>query len=226
MGFKLFDNQNKVFKARKSEQSFSLFETVIAVGMLASILLNVNGIQGQAIYSVEYQENLSKASWLAKGLMAKVEYEWKTREFKEMEYSGQEQNLNELTWGRDTKKAYDGFTYRVLIEEWKLPIVKLLTSSLGGGDEAGGDGGEDFITSKIKEILGDEILKMASVEVFWPEGARRGSTQLSMVLTNEKSLDKFISTQKGILPETDKKKPGTTPPAAPGSIGGEGGNDE
>ena len=128
----MLEKQNKLFRDNKGQQSFSLFETVIAIGMLATILLNVNGIQGQAVYSVEYQENLSKAVWLAKGIMAKVDYEWNTREFKELEYQSQEQSISDITWGSGTSKALEGFTYKVTIEEWKLPIIKLLTGSMGG----------------------------------------------------------------------------------------------
>lgn len=189
-------------KPKVGERSFSLFETVIAIGMLASILLYVNGIQGQAIYSVEYQENLSKASWFAKGIMAKVEYEWNSREFKEMNFKGQESDVGALKWGRDTAEAFDGFTYKVNIEEWKLPLMNLILSGgAGGGDGESSipGGGEDLIASQIKEVLGDELLKIAHVEVFWPEGgARRGSTELALLLANQQALDNQIAGLKGL----------------------------
>lgn len=217
----------KRFSERGHEQSFSLFETVIAIGLLASILLSVNGVQGNAIYSVEYQENLSKASWLAKGLMAKVEYEWNTRDFKELEFTGQEQKINDLTWGDGSSEAYKDFAYRVSIEEWKLPLMRLLLSGMGGGedDSQGGAFGGEFIESKVKEVLGDELLKVAHVEVFWPEGATRGSTDLTLALTNERSLDKFISNQKGLIkpPKKSNKPKSVSGQNSQGSQGGQGG---
>ena len=164
--------------------------------MLAAVLLNINAIQGYAIYAVEYQENLSKAGWLAKGIMAKVEYEWKTRDFEDLEYVGQEKEVDVLGWGRDNQKAFEDFRYAVKIEEWKLPLLNLITGTMGGEKE-GSQLGDDFITEKIKDVLGDELIKIAHVEVFWPEGARRNSTDLTMILTNEKSIDRFISAQKG-----------------------------
>ena len=226
----MIENRNKLFRDNKGQQSFSLFETVIAIGMLATVLLNVNGIQGQAVYSVEYQENLSKAVWLAKGIMAKVDYEWNTREFKELEFQGQEQSINDISWGSGTSKALDGFTYRVTIEEWKLPIIKLLTGSMGGGGDSPGEGGAggDMIMQKVKEVLGDDLMKLAHVQVFWPEGIRRGSTQLTYALTNQNSLNTFISKQKSLMPEAEKKDSGpvkgggAAPTPTPNPAGGDG----
>ena len=53
-------------------------------------------------------------------------------------------------------------------------------------------------------------MKLAHVEVFWPEGVRRGSTQLTYALTNEKSLDSFIGKQQGLVKEQKKKEPEPT----------------
>ena len=78
--------------------------------MLATILLNVNGIQGQAVYWLNTKKP-SKAVWLAKGIMAKADYEWNTREFKELEYQSQEQSISDIT-GSGTSKALEGFTYK------------------------------------------------------------------------------------------------------------------
>ena len=65
---------------------------------------------------------------------------------------------------------------------------------------------------------GDDLMKLAHVEVFWPEGVRRGSTQLTYALTNEKSLDAFIGKQQGLVKEQKKKEP------EPTTGGGTGGN--
>ena len=56
------------------EDSFSVFETMIAIGMLAVVLLQITTIQGQVVYSLEYSQRMSSGMWLAKGLMARVEY--------------------------------------------------------------------------------------------------------------------------------------------------------
>lgn len=206
--------QSHLFRSKDRQRSFSLFETVLAIGMIASVLIHVNGIQGQAIYSVEYQENLSKGHWIAKALMSKVEYEWMKRPFSDMKYKPTETRIKDSLWGRGMEKAFPDFTYTVSIEEWKLPLMNLIMGGGAGGEDEEGDNGlggsADLISSQIKAILGDEFLKIAHVEVFWPEGARRGSTDLAFLLTNQKVIDEKIKEMKGLQQKKEKKKKNNT----------------
>ncbi|MCY4380525.1 MAG: hypothetical protein OXC40_03015 [Proteobacteria bacterium] len=173
------------------EKSFSLFETVIAVGMLAVVLLQVTGIQGQVVYSVEYSRRLSEGIWLAQGIMARLEYEWQTRDFSELELTVNEKKIGDDFWGKDATKIFTDYSYKISSEEWKLPIFAMLTGE-GQNNQEGGPPVSNLITDQIKQIFNDHMIKIATVEVLWPEGARKSSTSLSMILVNQRALDMQI----------------------------------
>lgn len=177
---------------RRGEQSFSLFETMIAIGMLAVVMLQVSSIQGQVVYSLEYGQNLSKGIWLAKGLMAKLEYEWATREFSELELKLVDQKIQEPLWGEGAASLYQDFSYDLTSTEWKLPLLGFLAG--GGGEGEAGPGASPLVAEQLKAVFGNHVMKIATVEVYWPEGARRASTSLSMLLVNQQALDAQIIT--------------------------------
>ena len=188
------------------DHSFSLFETMIAIGMLAVVMLQVTSIQGQVVYSLEYGQNLSRGVWLAKGIMAKLEYEWATRSFSELELNLVDQLINDSLWGEEAAKIYRDFSYNITSQEWKLPILSFLTGDNSAALSAD-DGSSSLIAEQLKAIFGDHVMKIATVEVFWPEGARRASTTLSMLLVNQQALDGQILTMKspGAEPTTELK---------------------
>ena len=74
-----------------------------------------------------------------------------------------------------------------------------------GGDAAGGAG--DLIKQQIESVLGDTILKLAHVEVFWLEGAVKNSTTLTLLLPNIRAVDKQIVAMKPIASEAGANKP-------------------
>ena len=184
---------NKILNFSANNQSFSLFETVIAIGLLATVFLNINGIQGNVVYSLEYSQKTSQATWLAKGIMARIEYEWQSREFSEMKAETSEKKLSADLWGETTAKAFEHFSYKISISEWKLPIVEFLT---GGNEKNNQDADSSLIASQIETLFADGILKIAKVSVLWPEGARKSSVDLTLLLTNQKAVDRQIVTLK------------------------------
>lgn len=190
------------------EHSFTLVETVVAVGLLAFLLLQVVGVQGNAIYAGEYGRKSMQAAWLAKRVMAQVEYNWAVREFKDLKIEVKETPFD------DVKE----FNYTLVIQEFKLPIEEMLMGALGGdapgkdgaeGGESGSDGeGKDsgmgalasFAEGPIKQCLGDERLMTAVVDVSWPVGARKDSVGLAMMLTNQKKIEECIAGMGAMLP--------------------------
>lgn len=204
----------KLLRIKPGERSFTLIETVIALGVMVAVIFEISNVQGNAIYFSEYERNVTKASWLGKGIMSKIEYEWATRDFSEFEFKESEKPFE----GEENKE----FTYTVEIAEWKLPLMSLIGGGGDGKSDTDGDGVEevqtsdgqtDAIRSQIEGIFGDDILKIARVEVFWPEGAQRNSIALSLLLTNQKKLDEQI----GLLPvaETNDPPPPPPPPKLP-----------
>lgn len=197
------------FWVRRGEQSFSLFETVIAVGMLAVVFLYVSGIQGQVIYSLEYSQKLSTGLWIARGLMSKIEHEWDTEDFSQMDRDTKEESIDERDFGSDARKALEGYTYAISIKEWELPLLSFLT----GEDSSIEDGSGDMITQQINAIFNGHMMKLAKVEVFWPEGALRASTSLTTLLVNQKAVDQQIIVLKSPADSKSSPSPPDSDPA-------------
>ena len=195
-----FDRNLK--KTRIGERSFSLIETVIALGLLVTFILEVTNAQGRAIYFSEYQQDVTKATWLAKSIMSKVEYEFYGRDFKELTWNA----MGEQSF-KDEDKQTDKFTYKLSIDDWKLPLTNFILNQNSKSEEnAVSDPQSDFITQQIEAVLGDSLLKIARVEVFWPEGAVKNSTSLTLLLTNIRAIDAQIASMKPLPTSSRDKK--------------------
>lgn len=200
---------------RVGEQSFTLIETVIALGLLATVILQVADLQGNAVNLSDYARKVTQATWLAKAAVAEVEYRSTFYPLKEMKTDPTFRN-RPIPEEMCPKNLPDcDYTFSVTIEDFKLPIVDVLLGAKQKQDDQNSTGGfsgfGDLVQQKIKEIMGsDSILKTANVEVFWPEGARQNSTNVVYLLTGQRSLDPFIE----LLPAPPSPTPSPTPPSS------------
>ena len=160
--------------------SFTLIETMVALGLLTTLILQVATVQGRAYYFSEYGQNLTQAVWLAKRIMAQVEYYW---------YDKQLEDLDKVRVEGKQFEDAPKFSYNLKINEWKLPIANVMG---GGGEEP--NPMADMIKQQVAQIFGGHVLKMAHVEVYWGEGAVRESTELSLLLTNQHKIGETIAT--------------------------------
>ncbi len=215
---------NQVVK-KDEEQSFTLIETVIALAIIAFLIVEVATVQGNAIVFNEFGRRATQASWLARRVMAQVEYFSTIKPFKELETSVVEQKFED----------FEEYSYSVDIKEWKFPFASMLMMALGGGEgdaEGGGQGGNaaggisGMIETKVKQVFGDEpIFLLARVDVSWPEGATRGSTGISYLMTNQAKVDQAIlllrpvyerlTKPKPVVPAANKANPQSTSPGEP-----------
>lgn len=189
------------FARSPSERSFTLLETIIALGLMVSLIMEVSTVQGNSINFSVFTKKSSRATWIAKAIMAEIEYKSRFYPAKEMK---SDPTLRERPVSESLCKKVPqndcNFTYTVLIDEFKLPIIDLLTGKKKKTDEdsQSGESEEDpmsaLIKDRVKDILGDDILKIATVEVFWPEGSRRESVRLAYLFANQQSLDEYIET--------------------------------
>lgn len=189
-----------------AQRSFSLIETVIALSIITFLIIEVSVVQGNAIVFSEYGRNVTQAIWLAKRVMANVEYRASYTEFKELETS--EQGL--------TFEDFPEYQYSVDIREWKLSLTKILQMALSGNLGGSGDDEEEnnaangemgFIEQGVKTVFGDEpIFMTAKVEVSWAEGASRNSTSLTHLFTNQRRLDDYLVTLKPVWDQATKPK--------------------
>ncbi len=206
-----------------SERSFTLVETVIALSLMAFLIVEMGGVQGNAIAFAEYGRRVSEASWLAKRLMAEVEYQSSFRPFKELETSLKDQKFEDAP----------DYSYDLEIQEWKLDIASVLAAALTS--RSGGDGESSPLASMgevvklaLQQAIGDDALKMARATVYWPEGATRNSTSVGMILVNQEKMDTTLAGLKGAWDALQKQEsgspnqppqggtqPGGQPPPAP-----------
>lgn len=191
---------------------------MVALGLLTVLILQVATVQGQALYFSDYGQNLTKGMWLARRMMAQVEYYWYNKELKELEGVAVKEKPFE---------DEPGFSYNLTIREWKLPLVNMLS----GGDDNQPDPTTELIKQQIENIFGEHLLKIAHVEVFWGTGAVKESTDLTLLLTNQKKIDATVATAQAALSATSQKgkKPSGKQPSSkqpsgkqPPSKGGQG----
>lgn len=201
-------------KRTSSEASFTLLETIIALGLMTFLILEVGSVQGNAVFFSDYSRKVVQATWLAKRILSQVQYQANIRDFKDLETQVPETPFEDMP----------EFSYKLEIKEWKFPIMDFLTKVMSGnkGDDKDGGGGSkasplagmaDMVQTAISQILNDQVLKTVYVEVSWAEGAKRNNTSLSYLIANQRDLDKFILTLK---PAYDKLKAGQPPPNTTG----------
>lgn len=211
-------------KKNPRELSFTIFETIVAVGLLMAFALEMAAGQGNIINKVEYSRRSNEAIWLAKRIMSQVEYNYQTMDLKELETTTtvKDHKFEKI----DNETEFD-YLYSVDIKEWKFPLFDFL---MNGGlqneedqddptkqeqePEAAGIPGLDLI---LNQIFQGHIMKVAYVEVSWPDGARRDSVSLTYLLTNNKALDDYLATKKGVFDGVIKKMAGApqTPALGP-----------
>lgn len=166
------------------EHSFSLIETILSMSILATVVLQIGGAQGNLAYLATYSRNMVKATWYAKRIMSNIDSQAGYLPFKSLD-TPLKKNIP-IKSGKETTE----FTYDLEIVEWKFPILDALFQEQGGA--AGGPNAE-VVSNAVKQILGDHRLKIARVEVFWPEGAKRNSISVAQLLTNQHSLNQHLT---------------------------------
>ena len=195
---------------KKSEKSFTLIETLIALGIMVTLVFQIAIVQGQAINFSDYSKQMTKAVWLGKSLLSQIDYYKEVLTPKEMKYDQKEQSFHELLCPKDGAEPCE-FTYNLKIENWKLDLIDIFFRNKQ--PSKGEDGALDddpmigMVKDQLKQQLGDELISYAYLEVFWPEGARRNSVEFSYLLTNQISLDKMMQTLSPLKPEGAQEPP-------------------
>ena len=177
---------------RQGEKSFSLFETIIALSLIVTVILEMVSLQGKSITLDIYSRKMTKAMWLAKSVLSRVEYLAKFHPLKELNFRKKAEKFDDFLC---SKEEGCPFKYNIEVKDWKLPLIDLI---LGGSGMGRGDAQSNPMTGMIKaqveKHLGKELLKVAIVEVFWDDGARLGSVKVPYLLTSQLAVDKIIET--------------------------------
>jgi len=171
--------------SRTPQSSFTLIETIIALGLMVVIVLEVSAVQGRAITFSDYERKVTQASWLAKAIMGHLEYKWKFYDLKEIKAAEKDQKFPAELCPEDP--IFDcNFRYNISIEKWDLPLIDMAAASLKDDSIAG------IVKDQMKNIIGDETLKVAHVEVTWPEGGRQNSVDLAYLITAQQKIDTAV----------------------------------
>lgn len=212
----------KLVNKNPRELSFTIFETIVAVGLLMAFALEMAGGQGNIVNKVEYARRANDAIWLAKRIMSQVEYNYQTMDLKELETTS---TVKDQKFERIENETEFDYLYSLDIKEWKFPLFDFLMNG-GLQDEedkddptkqekepaAAGIPGMDAI---LDQIFKGHIMKVAYVEVSWPDGARRDHVSLTYLLTNNKALDEYLLTKKGVFDGVIKKMAGANAQLTP-----------
>ncbi len=178
----MFQHNEDLLRRKSGQSSFSLIETIIALGLMVTIVLEVSAVQGRAINFSTYEREVTQATWLAKALMTHVEYKWLYYDIKDMK-----SELKDEKFPPEFCPDPCDFKFSLGIDEWKLPVIEMAAASLGDPTIAG------IVKEQMKQILGDEILKVAHIEVTKGAGSRRDSlVELTYLITAQGKLDSTI----------------------------------
>jgi Tfp pilus assembly protein PilV len=182
---------------RPGERSFSMVETVVAVSLIAYLMIEVSGVHGNAITFADYSRKAMQASYLAKRLMAQVEYQasWRTP-------------LKDLATNEKDRPFDDApdFQYSMTIEPMPnaLDLMFKVSAML------------EQVKGMIEAAVGEQPIWMANVSVSWAEGARRPSVDLAMIITDTKKLEGTLTPLIAKAPKTNNQdRPGSMPSNAP-----------
>jgi type II secretory pathway pseudopilin PulG len=199
---------------RRGERSFSLVETIVAVSLIAFLIVEISGVNGNAINFADYSRKALQASYLAKRIMSQVEYQasWRTP-------------LKDIAADEKDRPFEDApdFTWSLKVEPMPNSLdlmFKIMSGGLVGGegkdDEDGGKSGVGAMLEQIKSVIktavGDDPIWIAKVSVSWPEGARRSSVDLAMIVTDIKKLETTLTP----LLQKGGQQPGV--PQVPGAL--------
>jgi type II secretory pathway pseudopilin PulG len=186
------NKQEAPAKHRKHERSFSLLETMVAVSLVAMLMVEVSGVHGNAIGFNQYSRKILQASYLAKRLMAQVEYNASIRT-----------PIKDFAGVKEKDKPFEDdpeFTYSISIEPIPRALdlmFKIISGGLvGEGDKQESDNTAGAILEQAKGLItqsvGEEPLWVAKVEVNWPEGVRQGSMKLAMIVADIKKIEDSV----------------------------------
>ncbi len=193
-------NDSSCKKPRTGQSSFTLIETVIAIGLMVVIVLEVTAVQGRAISFSAYERKVTQASWLAKAVLADLEYKSKIYPLDEIKAGEKDQKFPPELCPEDPN--FDcNFRYNLTIKEWKLPLLHAIAANLGDESLA------SMVEQQLESIIGKDALKVAHAEVTWPEGGRQNSVELALLLTAQQKLDQAIESMPPVgVVKQDKEK--------------------
>ena len=205
-------------KRPKRSLGFTLLETLIALGILASIAVQLLSVQSNTISVTQLARDNMRATWALKGLLAQMQYFVEVYGLKALPEE------MEIPWEIDPSFKIKLRSKEVSIEASKvfLTVMKLqkqLSMENPPGDEPGSPLGGREMDAQMKQLesvfsvldttVPKDIYKQIFVEVKWPDGGK----------TKELSSGLFYIDQKAITSLAGGATGGSQLPAQTGGAG-------
>ena len=183
------------------EKSFTLIETLIALGLMVTMILQIASVLGSSISISSYDAKMGRAMWLAKSIASQIEHDWLYYDLKEFRTDIKNAEFDKFLCSKE-----DGcdFKYNLLFKKWDIPIFDILMGGSGSSSEDENPMAK-MIKEQIEKELDGELVRVAHIQVTWSEGSKEHLVEFPYLISNQRILDEKIDLL-GPIPESALKK--------------------
>jgi hypothetical protein len=178
----------------KKNSGFSLLESVLAIGILATMLVQIISMHSNSLAISQTTLNTMKATWALRQAMGQMQYVIDVYGSKE----GNRFSNVSVPWSADSE-----FTIKATTKDMPIEASRLLVSafrigtafSAQGAEDEGSAGGENDPASAIKSFaeqidsfVPKDLYRTVNLEVSWKQGEATKSLDTGFFLIDSKSL--------------------------------------
>jgi hypothetical protein len=179
----------KTFNKKSQEKSFTLIETLIALGLMVTMVLQIASVMGTSISLSSYDAKMVRAMWLAKSLASQIEHDWLYYELKEFRSEMKGEKFDDFLCAKEEPCP---FKYNLSFKKWDIPIFDIIMGGVGKSSSQEDNPLAAMVKEQVEKQLDGELVRVANIEVTWAEGSRENMVELPYLITNQKTLDEKI----------------------------------
>ena len=180
-------------KRRRGDRGFTLLEVMITLAILASALTLVARSQQASMRAVGRGRQITVATALARGMLTDFEDDLFEDGFPE---------LDDDEEGDFEEQGYPEYRYRLAVEKIELPSnvnASTLNEAISGGSEGEEGAGVTGAMAAGAGLIGQQFeifrrvleasVRRVRLEVFWNEGSRERSVDVTTYFTDPRQVD-------------------------------------
>ncbi len=166
----------------KTNRGFTLLEIMIAVVILATSIMALMTLQGNAFLASERAERLTSATLLARQKMAELEMEF-AKDLAKNKFP--DDNVEKEG---DFEEPYDNYRWSYSIKKVEIPVVNPTEGEEGGEVEEGSEpvGAENILVGNYLKNVMDQIseaVRQVQLSVYWGDEEESQGKEISPLLT-------------------------------------------